>query len=252
MALGDGIRRNIAHVDSTEQGMLRNAILELHKRFYPGLRGDTPPGGVSWWFKQDEIHQATHVHGGPEFVPWHRELMNRFEALLRTIEPRLSLHYWDWTTDPLPLFTNTFMGSANGQAGDPWFTGGFYVPNADPYRGDSSFDTQHNNPVDPPRNLTRAKQGGVPNLGVSEAQILAAATYPQMRLLLESAHDNAHGYIGGTLGNQTCVVPRSVRFSPSLQRGPDLRAMADRPCAPRTAGSEYRLWRGIGFGCTGL
>ena len=26
--------------------------------------------------------------------------MNRFEALLRVVDPELSLHYWDWTTDP--------------------------------------------------------------------------------------------------------------------------------------------------------
>jgi hypothetical protein len=42
MALGDGIRRNIAHVDSVERALLRDAILEMHKRFYPGNRGDKP------------------------------------------------------------------------------------------------------------------------------------------------------------------------------------------------------------------
>ena len=92
MALGDGIRRNIAQVEPSERMALRDAILEMHRRFYPGNRNETPPGGVSWWFKQDEIHQATHVHGGPEFLPWHRELTNRFEALLRQINPQLSLH----------------------------------------------------------------------------------------------------------------------------------------------------------------
>ncbi len=83
MALGDGIRRNIAHVDPLERTMLREAILELQRRHYPGSRGDTIPGGVSWWFKQDEIHQATHVHGGPQLLGWHREILNRFEALIR-------------------------------------------------------------------------------------------------------------------------------------------------------------------------
>src|SRR5262249_16952804 len=85
MALGDGVRRNIAHVDPTERLLLRDAILELHRRHYPGLRTDGPPGGGSWWFKQAEIHQATHVHGGPELLRWHRELTNRFEGVLRLI-----------------------------------------------------------------------------------------------------------------------------------------------------------------------
>ena len=126
MALGDGIRRNIAHVDPSERALLRDAILELNKRYFPGARTDTPPGGVSWWFKQDEIHQATHVHGGPEFLPWHREITNRFEELLRQINPDLSLHYWDFKEDPraipngnigggnvgtVNLFDTDFMGS---------------------------------------------------------------------------------------------------------------------------------------------
>ncbi|MEO8286562.1 MAG: hypothetical protein ABI670_09020 [Chloroflexota bacterium] len=68
MTLGDGIRRNIASVDPTERALLRDALIELSHRFFPGSRTDTSaPGGVSWWFKQDEIHQATHVHGGPDF-----------------------------------------------------------------------------------------------------------------------------------------------------------------------------------------
>ncbi|HYY81125.1 MAG TPA: hypothetical protein VFD04_18385, partial [Actinomycetes bacterium] len=68
MALGDGIRRNIASVDPTERAMLRDALIELNNRKYPGSRTDPVPGGVTWWFKQDEIHQATHVHGRPEFA----------------------------------------------------------------------------------------------------------------------------------------------------------------------------------------
>jgi hypothetical protein len=63
VALGDGIRRNIKTVDPAERAMLRDAIKELNNRYFPGSRTDVPPGGVSWWFKQDEIHQATHVHG---------------------------------------------------------------------------------------------------------------------------------------------------------------------------------------------
>lgn len=50
-------------------------------------------------FRQDEIRQATHVHGVTEFLPWHREIVNRLEEMLRQINPQLSLHYWDWTQD---------------------------------------------------------------------------------------------------------------------------------------------------------
>ena len=88
MALGYGIRRNIAKVTSEERDILRKAFIALHTNVefhYPGKRGDKPfPGGVSYWFKQDEIHQVTHgIHGWSAFLPWHRELCNRFEKLLR-------------------------------------------------------------------------------------------------------------------------------------------------------------------------
>jgi tyrosinase-like protein len=164
MALGDGIRRNIASVDPTERALLRDALIELNHRFFPGNRTDSVPGGVSRWFKQDEIHQATHVHDGPEFVPWHREIVNRFEELLRQINPQLSLHYWDWTQDPraipnanlggevtgtLNLFTSDFMGyggSSPAPIGEPWLSAGYYVPNANPHR-----DAIGGNPADPPR-----------------------------------------------------------------------------------------------------
>ncbi|MEO5674761.1 MAG: tyrosinase family protein [Chitinophagales bacterium] len=57
--------------------------------------------GVSWWDKQDQIHQATHVHNGPAFLPWHRELVNRLENLLRVGDyPNIKLPYWAWQTDP--------------------------------------------------------------------------------------------------------------------------------------------------------
>jgi hypothetical protein len=87
-----GVRRNVAKVSQAERDKLRDAIVALDGTLYPD--------GVSFWDKQDAIHQATHVHGGPAFVPWHRELCNRFESLLQQIDPTVSLHYWDWTTDP--------------------------------------------------------------------------------------------------------------------------------------------------------
>ena len=82
MALGDGIRRNIASVEPAERTMLREALVQPNSRHF-----------------QDEVQQATHVHGGPD--------------------------YWDWTQDPssvpganlggtltgnLNLFTTDFMG----------------------------------------------------------------------------------------------------------------------------------------------
>jgi hypothetical protein len=208
MSMGDGVRRNVAQISHEEMHRLRDAFIELNRRFYPGNRDEIPAGGVSHWFKQDEIHQSTHVHGGPAFLPWHRELCNRLEVLLRDVDPVLSLHYWDWTTDPqnspdgtggfVNLFSPDFMGAASGtEAGEPWLSAGFYNPNASPDRDTSS------NPADPPRNLIRAVGAGIPELEVADSTVIAAETYPEMRDFntgLERAHNLAHSYIGGTIG----------------------------------------------------
>ena len=197
MALGDGIRQNIASVDPAERLMLRDAMVQLQQRVFGGTRTDSPPGGVTWWFKQDEIHQATHVHGGPEFLPWHREIVNRFEAMLREINPQLSLHYWDWTQDPrsisnanlgggsvgtLDLFTPALMGQKNGLIGEPWLTAGFYVPGASNFRSTDPFDTAHANPADPPRDVTRVVGGfGSPESQLNDDAIVSQSDYAAMR-----------------------------------------------------------------------
>jgi hypothetical protein len=132
LILGDGLRHDVSKLDKDERDLLRDAIIALNtdpKFRYPGTREQIPAGGVSYWFKQDDIHQGTHVHGGYAFLTWHRELCNRFEDLLREYDKRVSLHYWNWKYDPtsiplddgenLNLFTNKFMGNSDGDAGEP-------------------------------------------------------------------------------------------------------------------------------------
>lgn len=200
--MANGVRRNVAKISQAERDKLRDAIV--------GLDGLSYPDGVSFWDKQDAIHQATHVHGGPAFVPWHREMCNRFEALLQQVDPTVSLHYWDWTTDPrhspdgaggfTDLFTPAFMGSASGRAGVPLDT----LDNNGVFAG-SRDDT--GNPADPPQEISRGIAPGAPGLPADATIIGAGDALPQpeqwqaFRMALEGAHNSAHGYIGGTIGS---------------------------------------------------
>ena len=213
MVLGDGIRRNIASVDPSERALLRDAFLELNNRRFPGNRLDLPAvGGVTWWFKQDEIHQATHVHGGFEFLPWHREIVNRLEQMLRQINPQLSLHYWDWTQDPraipnanlgggvtgtLNFFTEDFMGyggSTDQPIGEPWLSAGYYVPGASPAREDT------NNPADPPAGRPNLRHcwrniSGSPATNAQDNTILSAGDFVTMNNRMIPVHDGMHGFV---------------------------------------------------------
>ncbi len=203
MALGDGIRRNIAHVSQTERDRLRDAFVQLDDSTSPYVY----PDGVTFWDKQEEIHKNAHaagqdVHGGPAFLPWHRELCNRLEALLRQVDPALSLHYWDWTEDPraasdgqggtINLFSPQFMGSDQGDAGPPL----------------QNFESTEPGHAFVWRQVAGGAAAPSPPPVAPDAAILAAgAADPQnqqfetFRNALELSHNNAHGYIGGSIGD---------------------------------------------------
>jgi len=185
-------RKDAASVSTAERTLLKDAILELDDRFYLDF--------VSWWDKQDEIHDFTHNHCGPSFLPWHRELINRFELLLRGVKQgidkssrfqTLKLYYWDWTTDPrtgnsVNLFTNDFMGNAIGGVTVP-FPANFSTE-GQIFRS-LPFIVPAPPPIDP------------------DASIVSFTTYAAFRNDdlnsggLENNHNSAHGYIGGTISD---------------------------------------------------
>ncbi len=197
MPAGDGVRRNVAQISADERNRLRDAFIALDttKMF---------PDGVTFWDKQEQIHKSAHaggqdVHSGPGFLPWHRELCNRFEAMLRQVDPTLSLHYWDWTTDPTSLaaganlFSADFMGAAHGDAGPPL----------------QLFESTEGAELGSGHNVIwRDLSAGAPPVPPDASVVTNGDTAPeadqylQMNTALQGAHNVAHGYIGGSIGFQ--------------------------------------------------
>ncbi len=197
MAIGDGIRRNIAEVSPIERDRFIEAIRKLDTtKFFPD--------GVSYWDKQEEIHKNAHfngvdVHGGPAFIPWHRVIVKRLEALLREVDPALSLHYWDWTTDPrvasgprAALFTDQFMDNASGEVSH-------LLANFE-----SSEDAELGNghaKIWRAVGVSDANPDGTPNIA-TDSSILLNTDFSSFAAALKSAHDFvAHSYIGGTISD---------------------------------------------------
>ena len=231
MVLGDGIRRNIASVSTGERIKLLNAFVTLDSVLYHD--------GVTKWDKQEQIHKNAHqagqdVHEGPAFIPWHREIVNRLERLLRIIDPQVSLHYWDWTTDPrhtpngkgdfVNLFMSEFMGSPKGLAGAPF----------------GNFEsTEWIEDPDAPRFIWRNLPKGKPKIPrsvIKDMGLPVNTKFPSDKELVNiadnlpkdqqfhsfdigifnvennhlkwskvgdhTAHDLVHGYIGGTISKQ--------------------------------------------------
>lgn len=191
------LRRNFAHLTAAERERFANAVRQIDLLAYPD--------GVSYWDKQDQIHQGTHNHGGNSFIPWHRELCNRLENLLQQADPDVALHYWDWTQDPraaadgaggtVNLCTDATMGTANGMVAGtlaPLHNGDVFVGSRD--------DT--GDPADPPRAIRRDCDPGAPGVP-SDATIIHGADalgqlqqWNQFRSDLEGPHNTAHLFFG--------------------------------------------------------
>jgi Common central domain of tyrosinase len=220
--LGDGIRRDISTISDEERTLFVNAIRKLDVPLsvdpstpfvYPNNTGNEaadPTGHITYWDMQEQIHKDAHfhgsdVHGGPAFTPWHRDLVNHLEKLIREVDPRLSLHYWDWTTDPrvatadrVAILTGTaagspqgFMGSSSGNAGAPFADFESTEITGDPLEGivgDGVHDHIWRNVAPGPSPVT------------ADSTILGQPDFTSFNLELQNAHNNAHGYIGGTIG----------------------------------------------------
>lgn len=224
MALGDGVRRDIAKVPEEERRLFVAALRRLDDPTsgyaYPnnhGHEGADSNGNIAYWDMQEQIHQDGHVHGidvhrGPGFIPWHRALINHFEDLLRQADSRLSLHYWDWTTDPrvatddrAALFTAEFMGSASGNAGPPLQDFESTEITGDPAAGFPP-DGVHDH-IWRAVGAEQAKPSGAPDID-SDDVILHATNdagiedFTAFARKLTTAHNNvAHTYIGGSIKN---------------------------------------------------
>jgi hypothetical protein len=63
---------------------------------------------------------AMGAHRGPAFLPWHRELLRRFEQDLQSVDSSVTLPYWDWSVDNSPvssIWDPDLMGG-NGRVSD--------------------------------------------------------------------------------------------------------------------------------------
>jgi tyrosinase len=113
-----GCRKNLARLTPAERHAFVNAVLALkasgqYDRFNEIHARTMDPSGVM-------------VHGMPLFFPWHRRLILDYEHELQTIDPSVSLPYWDWTVANLNpagteslIWRDDFMGSPGSSSPGP-------------------------------------------------------------------------------------------------------------------------------------
>jgi Common central domain of tyrosinase/Bacterial Ig domain len=190
-------RQNAATATAAERDAYRDAILAIGTnasfQFF---------GGSGYWQKQEEVHKngPANRHGTAAFLPWHREFVNRYEALLQEADPTVKLLYWDWTTDPrtstggFDLDTATFMGASG--AG----TGGASI--------DAPFNPTTGPTLAPPavtRDLGGNASAPTPT-SATDAAVLGNGTFPLLHPFIEGTpHNYSHVYIGGSSGDMSFI-----------------------------------------------
>jgi tyrosinase len=109
------VRKDQSTLTDSERAAFVNAVLGLKNRFEDGST-------TSVYDEFVLLHQAAMdnhaLHVGPAFFPWHREFLDLFERELQTINPQVTIPYWNWAVDDQTtsaIWNSDFMGGD----GDP-------------------------------------------------------------------------------------------------------------------------------------
>lgn len=111
------VRRNQAMMSRPEKAQYVQAVLKLKET------------GVYDNYITEHAEITYYGHGGPSFLPWHREFLRRFERDLQDVNSAVTLPYWDWTVDNsenASIWDDVFMGG-NGRSGDRMVTTGQFA-----------------------------------------------------------------------------------------------------------------------------
>lgn len=128
--------------------------------------------------------------GQQRFLPWHRVYLHEFEQLLQSVDPTLTVPYWDWT-------------AAQQQAISAWLTSfrpTINIPRPGPGRvrvtrapGTLGFD------------LAAVVGGNVDSNAPALADVLQRSDYTEFATGLESIHDLVHVWVGGRRGTMSSL-----------------------------------------------
>lgn len=145
------------------------------------------------------IHRAhfnTDIHEEPFFFPWHRWFILSLENLLRRVNCRITVPYWEWSAESQTWQNSIVWAPTCGLGGDgsPVTTGVFrnrnwqLTPSAVPSAGP----------------LRRSFGGNVPDCAaVALAQRLGVTEFSAWHQIVQgNFHDSVHCIIGGTMCTQ--------------------------------------------------
>ncbi len=177
-ASGLQVRRNGASLSSEEKKAYIDAVLALKEKPSPWAAGLNVYDTFVLWHRDAFNCDINAAHSGPAFLPWHRQFLLLFEQQLQSVDPYVTIPYWDWSVDngvDSYLWQDDFMGGT----GNP--DEGYVVTNG-PFAKDKWVITVFDyNDAEQNPSIIRDLAGGsmAPDLPTAEdvEESLSVATY---------------------------------------------------------------------------
>jgi tyrosinase len=175
--------RKAAHRMTAEERDRYLAVLER-------MRPQDGSADMIQYFEGVHREAGPRSHKGPAFLPWHRAFLLHFERQLQTIDPSVSLPYWDWSSDVSHLLTGDFLGISTREVVE--FDG------LNPIRNWTSGNQRiHRSP-----GVQGIYMGALDPRVANAFRQSSYGPYPQgFGVELEQRlHDEGHGWVGGNRG----------------------------------------------------
>jgi hypothetical protein len=225
-------RKNVKRLTSVEKQRYIDAVLALKAQdsvIHPGSQSryddfvETHLNAM-WDFATNSMRMLSWGHVDSVFLPWHRELLYQFEQLLQSVDPTVTIPYWDWTrhqssADTGFPFKHAFISVDGDDADSDKVKREPGAPSPYPYPFDPQTWSLGVTVIDPGDSLDFFQRqfgefSNAPNLPLNDsvvtgtgtnfrAAINGANSYTTLRSRSEDLHNLVHRWTGGNMLRMT-------------------------------------------------
>jgi Common central domain of tyrosinase/von Willebrand factor type A domain len=226
------VRKNVKKLSPDEKSRFVKAVLALKAQdsvIHPGAQSryddfvETHLAAM-WDFSANMMRTLSWGHVDSVFLPWHRELLYQFEQLLQSVDPTVTIPYWDWTRERSSAdagfpFKHDFIGVDGTDADSDRVKREPGAPMPYPYPFDPEAWSTTVKVIDPGDTLNFfqrqfGERSDAPTLPLNDsnvtgtgtnfrAAINAANSYTTLRARSEDLHNLVHRWTGGNMLRMT-------------------------------------------------